>query len=79
MAKVNWTFVADGLNGAVVPTTDPVDGEEVFVTFSEARRELASWFDHVASAYRRAARDARGIRRADADMRLRNLEDPGAV
>ena len=44
----NWGFMADGQHGTVFPTDDPVDGEEVFATFTEARKELSDWFLFVA-------------------------------
>jgi hypothetical protein len=78
-ARPNWTFLADGPHGIVAPTSDPVDGQEVFAKFSEARSALAEWFRAMSRMYMDACVDARKIRRADVDMRLRDLEDPKAV
>lgn len=61
----NWGFMADGQHGTVFPTNDPVNDDDVFATFTEARKALSDWFLYVADAYRRAARDARKIRKAD--------------
>jgi hypothetical protein len=41
MAEVNWGFMADGQHGAVFPTTEQVDDDEVFATFTEARKALS--------------------------------------
>jgi hypothetical protein len=65
----NWGFMADGQHGSIFPTTDPVDDNEIFATFTEARRALSDWFLYVADAYRDAARDARKLRKADVEAR----------
>jgi hypothetical protein len=76
----NWGFMADGQHGTVFPTDDPVDGEEVFATFTEARKELSDWFLFVADAYRDAARSARKLRKADVVARAADygLDEFGA-
>lgn len=79
MAKVNWTFTVSALDGSVRPTADPVDGEEVFAKFTEARSALAEWFWYVSTQYRWAALNARGLRRADVPAELFNLVHPGDV
>lgn len=66
----NWAYAADGQHGSVFPTADPVDGDLVFATFTEARKGLSDWFLFVANAYRDAARDARKISKADAEARF---------
>jgi hypothetical protein len=63
----NWEFAADGQHGGLFPTDAPVDGDTVFATFTEARKALSDWFLYVAAAYRDAARDARKIRKTDAE------------
>jgi hypothetical protein len=72
--------MADGQHGTVFPTDDPVDGSEIFATFTEARKELSDWFLYVASAYRDAARDARKLRKADVEVRAADygLDESGA-
>lgn len=78
--STHWGFAADGQHGAIFPTTDPVDGEEIFATFTEARKALADWFLFVADAYRAAARDARALRKADVTARAEEygLDEFGA-
>jgi hypothetical protein len=63
----NWAFSADGQHGAVFPTAEHVDDDEVFATFTEARKALSDRYLSIADAYRDAARDARKIRKADAE------------
>lgn len=74
----NYGFMADGQHGCVFETTDPVDGEEVFATFSEARTALADWFAYVARAYFARAREARKIRKASVREQM-NLSYPDEV
>lgn len=73
----NWGFTADGMNGSVFPTTDPVDDEEVFATFAKARAALADWFAYVGAAYYREATKTRKLAKADvlADLKARGHEE----
>jgi hypothetical protein len=73
----NWGFGADGMNGSVFPTTDPVDNEEVFDTFAKARTALADWFAYVGAGYYREATKTRKLTKAEVTRELRNLESPG--
>lgn len=65
MAKLNYYWEAHGIDGWVGDTTDPVDGVEVFATFSEARRALGDWFDHVAKEFDARRYWARKMLKAD--------------
>lgn len=75
----NWEFAADGQHGNVWPTENPVDGETVFATFTEARDGLAAWFAFVANAYHYSARRARALRKADYEASMRAGEFPSGV
>lgn len=79
MTGPNYAWMADGRSGAVVPTSDPVDNDEVFATFTEARGALVKWLNGIAAEYRVAAREAQTIRKSDIDGRDHDLQDPKAV
>jgi hypothetical protein len=61
----NYRFDADGQTGGVAETGEPVDGDMVFATFTEARDALAEWFREVSGAYRLASLRARHLRKRD--------------
>ena len=61
----NYCFSADGMTGGVGETDEPVDGDMVFATFTEARDALNEWFLEVSRAYRLAALSARHLRKRD--------------
>lgn len=62
---MNYCFSADHHNGRIDETDEPVDGDTIFATFTEAREGLAQWFLFVSDAYRSAAREARRLRKKD--------------
>jgi hypothetical protein len=49
--KVNYAWDAEGLEGWITEVTDPVDGVEIFATFTEARQALGDWYDQVAKDF----------------------------
>lgn len=76
--EVNYAWGAEGAQGTVVMTTDPVDDDEVFATFTQARAALVNWLNGIAAEYRKAAQEAQRLRRSDIDTRRHDVEDPRA-
>lgn len=73
---MNWTWYTDGQHpeGGVEETADPVDGTEVFATFTEARAALTDWFRYMAATYADGERQARRLRRADGGGGVRGID-----
>lgn len=77
--KANYAWGAEGAQGTVFSTSDPVDNDEVFATFTEARTALVNWLNGIAAEYRNAAREAQQLRKSDVDGPDHDLVDPKAV
>jgi hypothetical protein len=72
----NYRFDADGQLGGIAETDEPVDGDMVFATFTEARDALSGWFLDVSRAYRLAALRARHLRKRDMDNGVLSILPP---
>jgi hypothetical protein len=66
----NWKFAADGMNGSVFPTSEPIDDKIVFDRFAKARDALANWFNCVALAYYDESLKARRLTKIQAMAQL---------